>query len=143
MCTSLRSAIDWRSRCDSCRTSQRFFRGISITISARLKDEANAADLLRIFEAFYANEPLIAVSSDIPEVRSVANAPGAFGRRLCGRSTRPAAGVTGRLHRQSAEGCGDPGDAEHQPRTGIRRTRRHSAEPTGDAAPIESWRIAV
>lgn len=53
------------------------FRGIVATVHARLAATVTREDLIERFRAFYAGEPLIEVTPDIPELRDGANAPGA------------------------------------------------------------------
>jgi N-acetyl-gamma-glutamyl-phosphate reductase common form len=52
-----------------------FFRGISVTISATLNQSVSEKGLYGIFAAFYADESLIDVTADIPEVRIVSGTP--------------------------------------------------------------------
>lgn len=54
-----------------------FFRGISLTVSARLKQATTAAGLLEKYSAAYAGEPRLRVSSEIPEVVMVRDTPNA------------------------------------------------------------------
>lgn len=70
-----------------------FFRGISITVSGCLKQETSASKLLETFQTYYAEEALVRISADIPEVRDVTESPAAIiggfavdkrdGRRIC------------------------------------------------------------
>jgi len=48
-----------------------FFRGISMTVAAELLYAQTPAELLARFEEFYAGSPLIEITADIPEVKSV------------------------------------------------------------------------
>lgn len=48
-----------------------FFRGISLTLSVTLTEPVTAAGLLERFRARYADEPLVAVTETIPEVRDL------------------------------------------------------------------------
>jgi N-acetyl-gamma-glutamyl-phosphate reductase len=48
-----------------------FFRGISMTVAAELKDGQTPAGLQARFEKFYADSPLIEIRADIPEVKAV------------------------------------------------------------------------
>jgi len=52
-----------------------FFRGISVTISASLNQSVSEKRLREIFEEFYADEFLIDVTTDIPEIQNVAGTP--------------------------------------------------------------------
>jgi N-acetyl-gamma-glutamyl-phosphate reductase common form len=54
-----------------------FFRGISVTVSARLRQPTSVAALLESFSEAYAGEPRLRVSSDIPEVVMVRDTPNA------------------------------------------------------------------
>jgi N-acetyl-gamma-glutamylphosphate reductase len=55
-----------------------FFRGISLTIAARVDHEATPEKLLRLFEGFYEGEPRIRVSKEIPEVQTVRETPDVY-----------------------------------------------------------------
>lgn len=55
-----------------------FFRGISVTVSARLSEETSAEELFSLFQSAYSGEPRIAVMEDIPEVAMVRNTPDAM-----------------------------------------------------------------
>jgi len=55
-----------------------FFRGISVTISATLQEPVNETALQDRFSEFYANEHLIDITSEFPEVRDVVGKPGAL-----------------------------------------------------------------
>lgn len=52
-----------------------FFRGISLTISATLEAPIEQTELHRRFDAFYADEALVEVTSNMPEVKRVTNTP--------------------------------------------------------------------
>ncbi|MFT3776585.1 MAG: N-acetyl-gamma-glutamyl-phosphate reductase [Minicystis sp.] len=52
-----------------------FFRGITMTTSIALREPLDAAALRARYEAFYASEPLVRVTPDIPLVRDAANLP--------------------------------------------------------------------
>jgi len=52
-----------------------FFRGISLTIAFELDDETTASELETMFKVAYASEPLVIVTSEIPQVSSVQNTP--------------------------------------------------------------------
>jgi len=54
-----------------------FFRGIVATTHLTLKASMRSGDVRATFERAYADEPLIQVTSDIPEVRDGARQPGA------------------------------------------------------------------
>ncbi len=49
------------------------FRGISLTIQFALKTPSSAEELLALYQDYYADEPLIKVQTDIPEVSSTAD----------------------------------------------------------------------
>ncbi|MDC0723093.1 N-acetyl-gamma-glutamyl-phosphate reductase [Nannocystis bainbridge] len=49
-----------------------FFRGITLTITLPLARSLERAELLERYRSVYADEPLVRVTSDIPEVRDVA-----------------------------------------------------------------------
>jgi N-acetyl-gamma-glutamyl-phosphate reductase len=53
-----------------------FFRGITLTISAPLSRTVSLADVVEIFGATYADEPLVNVVEDAPEVRDAAHQHG-------------------------------------------------------------------
>jgi N-acetyl-gamma-glutamyl-phosphate reductase len=55
-----------------------FFRGISVTISASLTRAVDEDFLLSLFQDFYANEPLVDITADIPEIRDVVGTPKAL-----------------------------------------------------------------
>jgi N-acetyl-gamma-glutamyl-phosphate reductase len=55
-----------------------FFRGISLTISATLDQATDADALMDRFADHYQDEPLIKVTSEIPELRQVQNRCGAL-----------------------------------------------------------------
>lgn len=55
-----------------------FFRGISVTISANLTKAVNEKFLHELFEEFYADEYLIDVTTEIPEIRAAAGTPRAL-----------------------------------------------------------------
>lgn len=55
-----------------------FFRGISVTISATLREAVNETVLQDRFAEFYANEYLIDVTTEMPEIRNVAGTPRAM-----------------------------------------------------------------
>jgi len=48
-----------------------FFRGISLTIAAEVQRNQTAEGLLKLFRAFYARCPLVAVRAAVPEVKEV------------------------------------------------------------------------
>jgi N-acetyl-gamma-glutamyl-phosphate reductase len=48
-----------------------FFRGISLTVAAELQRGQTAAELLDLFQAFYARCPLVTVQAAMPEVKEV------------------------------------------------------------------------
>ena len=50
-----------------------FFRGISLTIAFELDHETSASELEATFRQAYANEPLVKVTSEIPQVSSIQN----------------------------------------------------------------------
>lgn len=52
-----------------------FFRGISLTLAVDLSEPLTQSDLLELFSGTYADEPLIEVGADIPEIRDVADSP--------------------------------------------------------------------
>jgi N-acetyl-gamma-glutamyl-phosphate reductase len=52
-----------------------FFRGLSLTIAVNLTEALTPDQLYDRFMQAYANEPLLAVSHDIPEIRQVVNRP--------------------------------------------------------------------
>ena len=52
-----------------------FFRGISLTIAFELEHATSAEALQALFNAAYANEVRISVSSEIPQVRAVQGTP--------------------------------------------------------------------
>jgi N-acetyl-gamma-glutamyl-phosphate reductase len=52
-----------------------FFRGISLTVSVSLTEAVSAGKLLEIYADRLADEPLIEVVTDIPEIGQVANTP--------------------------------------------------------------------
>lgn len=52
-----------------------FFRGISLTLSARLDRATDAAELLAVFGDAYRNEPRVSVSEQIPEIAMVRHSP--------------------------------------------------------------------
>jgi N-acetyl-gamma-glutamyl-phosphate reductase common form len=52
-----------------------FFRGISLTICARVDHEATEEKLLRLFKQTYQDEPRIRVTGAIPEVQAVRETP--------------------------------------------------------------------
>lgn len=52
-----------------------FFRGISLTVEARLTDAADPQDLLARYRDHYAGEPLVRVGAEIPEIRQVVGTP--------------------------------------------------------------------
>lgn len=52
-----------------------FFRGISLTVAATLKQPIEATELHRRFDAYYANEELVEVTGNMPEVKRVADTP--------------------------------------------------------------------
>ncbi|NND45540.1 MAG: N-acetyl-gamma-glutamyl-phosphate reductase [Xanthomonadales bacterium] len=54
-----------------------FFRGISLTLSARLDHASDAAELLEAFSNFYAAEPRVRVSAEVPEIPAVRGGPDA------------------------------------------------------------------
>jgi N-acetyl-gamma-glutamyl-phosphate reductase len=62
-----------------------FFRGISLTIAATLTGPETPASLLARFREVYANEPLVAVGAEIPEVAAAA---GQHGLRIGGFATQ-------------------------------------------------------
>jgi len=67
-----------------------FFRGISLTVDARLVEPAEPPDLLARYRDYYAGEPLVKVAADIPEIRQVAGTPRAMlgGFAVDGRDPR-------------------------------------------------------
>ncbi len=52
-----------------------FFRGISLTIAFELDHTVSTAELESLFEAEYANETMIRISSEIPQVSAVQGSP--------------------------------------------------------------------
>ena len=48
-----------------------FFRGISLTLAVRLTEPHTNQSLLEVFQSVYADEPLVDVSIDIPEIRDL------------------------------------------------------------------------
>lgn len=52
-----------------------FFRGISLTLSARLDHAMDAAELLAVFSDAYRDEPRVGVSAQIPEIAMVRHSP--------------------------------------------------------------------
>ena len=50
-----------------------FFRGISLTVAATLASGTSSAEMLKHYEDFYSECPLIDVRAEIPEVREVRN----------------------------------------------------------------------
>ena len=48
-----------------------FFRGISVTVNAKLQSETNVDELLQQFQDFYQAFPLVDAQAEIPEVRNV------------------------------------------------------------------------
>ena len=52
-----------------------FFRGISLTLAVDLAEPTSAEALVEWFETAYANEALIEVSREIPEIRMIAGTP--------------------------------------------------------------------
>ncbi len=52
-----------------------FFRGLSLTVSVELSEPASAESLLAEYQRAYANEPLVEVSAEIPEIRDVVGTP--------------------------------------------------------------------
>jgi len=48
-----------------------FFRGISLTVAAELREPTRGDVLLDIFQEFYAHSPLVEVRSDVPEVKQI------------------------------------------------------------------------
>lgn len=48
-----------------------FFRGISLTVAVTLTEPQTAATLLELFESRFADEPLLRVGADIPEIRTL------------------------------------------------------------------------
>jgi len=67
-----------------------FFRGISLTVDARLVEPAQPQDLLARYRDYYAGEPLVKVAAEIPEIRQVAGTPQAMlgGFAVDGRDPR-------------------------------------------------------
>lgn len=55
-----------------------FFRGISITLSVNLDRETSREELLDVFRVYYADEPLIEILDEIPEIRNVTQEPTAL-----------------------------------------------------------------
>lgn len=55
-----------------------FFRGLSVTIHARLGQPMDADTLLALFQRAYAADPLVEVCAEIPEVQQVAGTPKAI-----------------------------------------------------------------
>ncbi|MFW5926939.1 MAG: N-acetyl-gamma-glutamyl-phosphate reductase [Wenzhouxiangella sp.] len=53
-----------------------FFRGISLTIAVQLTEPFSAEALFEIYRERYADEMLIGVERDIPEIRDVSKTPG-------------------------------------------------------------------
>lgn len=62
------------------------FRGITATVSLTLTAPTTRAQLLETFQTFYAEEPLVAVCEDIPQVRA---AVGGYGATLGGFAVDP------------------------------------------------------
>ncbi|MFK7884128.1 MAG: N-acetyl-gamma-glutamyl-phosphate reductase [Phycisphaerales bacterium] len=54
-----------------------YFRGITMTIQAELSAPIDQDSLIELFHAAYRNEPLIAVSTDVPRVQDAVGADGA------------------------------------------------------------------
>jgi N-acetyl-gamma-glutamyl-phosphate reductase len=52
-----------------------FFRGISLTVSARLTEPTSAADMLELFRDHYRDERFVRVTERIPEIRDVRGGP--------------------------------------------------------------------
>jgi N-acetyl-gamma-glutamyl-phosphate reductase len=52
-----------------------YFRGISLTLAVDLSEPLGEAGLLELFSDAYANEPLIRVGAEIPEVRDITATP--------------------------------------------------------------------
>ncbi len=52
-----------------------FFRGLSLTISVTLTEPLSSNELYEVYAQRLADEPLITVTADIPEIRQVANTP--------------------------------------------------------------------
>jgi len=52
-----------------------FFRGLSLTISGRLKHTLSVARLQRLYSDFYAGERLVTLSTEPPEIRDVRATP--------------------------------------------------------------------
>jgi N-acetyl-gamma-glutamyl-phosphate reductase len=48
-----------------------FFRGISLSLAIELREASSPDELLTHYQAFYADSPLVRVSAETPEVRSV------------------------------------------------------------------------
>ena len=46
-----------------------FFRGISLSVSLTLAEPGGAAEVFALYEAYYADAPLVEIRRDIPEVR--------------------------------------------------------------------------
>jgi len=46
-----------------------FFRGISLSLSATLVDEAASTEVFQLYESHYADSPLVEIRREIPEVR--------------------------------------------------------------------------
>jgi N-acetyl-gamma-glutamyl-phosphate reductase len=55
-----------------------FFRGISLTIAFRLDDATSVDELEMLFKQFFAGEPRIRVSADIPQVSEVQGKPDVY-----------------------------------------------------------------
>jgi N-acetyl-gamma-glutamyl-phosphate reductase len=55
-----------------------FFRGISLTVAAELREPARRDVLLDVFQEFYAGSPLVEVRSDAPEVKDIRGRHGAI-----------------------------------------------------------------
>ena len=53
-----------------------FFRGISLTVAVTFSSGTSEAEMLELFEAFYADCPLIEVRAGIPEVKEIRNRHG-------------------------------------------------------------------
>ncbi|WP_417482384.1 N-acetyl-gamma-glutamyl-phosphate reductase [Maricaulis sp.] len=66
-----------------------FFRGILATVHIALGEPVTREALIALYEAAYRDEPLVRVTSDMPEIRDGADAPGAviggFGLSADGR----------------------------------------------------------